>query len=301
MLTDEQLIERLSAALADEAATVEPPRHLLDAIEHDLRTDGEEPARRKPPRRRWLPSLGTVVTGLSVGLALAVLVVAVTTIRYSPHHAAVALHPASHPRTTATHHTTMKPYIETHQIGAVWLVIWLLTVFLNISFLGRRVVEDNVTERVRWVTPQLVISVAVGVVLLLLSPKYAPGATIHPALAAVWIGIGLWCLGEGLRLWSFQAHRQDFVFKVLIGLDQSAAASGPYRFLRHPNFLGILVMVLGGSLVWGNWVGLAALMVLVAAPLLHQIHTDERDTARGLGSRYGAYEAGRKRLLPFIW
>jgi protein-S-isoprenylcysteine O-methyltransferase Ste14 len=37
--------------------------------------------------------------------------------------------------------------------------------------------------------------------------------------------------------------------------DQRVISSGPYRFVRHPGYTGVLLIVIGSVLVAGNWTG----------------------------------------------
>jgi protein-S-isoprenylcysteine O-methyltransferase Ste14 len=41
--------------------------------------------------------------------------------------------------------------------------------------------------------------------------------------------------------------------------DQLVITSGPYWYVRHPCYTGILLIAIGAGLVWGNWLGLGAL------------------------------------------
>lgn len=82
--------------------------------------------------------------------------------------------------------------------------------------------------------------------------------------------------------------------------DQRVISSGPYAFIRHPMYLGALIMVLGvppalGS-CWGLMVALANVPILVLRIL------DEEKMLRAELAGYDAYAARvRFRLLPGIW
>ena len=75
---------------------------------------------------------------------------------------------------------------------------------------------------------------------------------------------------------------------------------GLYRFIRHPRYLGLLVMLLGFALVFNTWVGAAADLALLAA-LLWRISDEEKLLQREFGPAWEAYARRTPRLIPGIW
>jgi protein-S-isoprenylcysteine O-methyltransferase Ste14 len=75
--------------------------------------------------------------------------------------------------------------------------------------------------------------------------------------------------------------------------------SGPYRWIRHPMYaallLGTLALVLDlpSALHWSLWIALLVDLVI-------KLHYEER-MLRGHFEEYGAYMAGSKRLIPYLY
>jgi protein-S-isoprenylcysteine O-methyltransferase len=107
--------------------------------------------------------------------------------------------------------------------------------------------------------------------------------------------------GVAVRIWSFQALGEYFTFTVKVSADQPVIASGPYRLLRHPGYAGGLLATIGIGVMWGNWVSLATLAVLVLVFIIWRIRTEEKALLATLDGRYGAYAAQHKRLVPLVW
>jgi protein-S-isoprenylcysteine O-methyltransferase Ste14 len=59
--------------------------------------------------------------------------------------------------------------------------------------------------------------------------------------------------------------------------------------------------MLGIGLVFGNWVGLTALVGLPLLGILYRIHVEERVLLGYFGSAYQEYTKRTKRLVPRIW
>jgi protein-S-isoprenylcysteine O-methyltransferase Ste14 len=146
---------------------------------------------------------------------------------------------------------------------------------------------------------RLIVAAGAGAAIVLM--RTAPGAVIRPAAAAAWAGLALFWLGVALRVWSFRTLGRYFTFVVQASSDQPVITDGPYRFIRHPSYAGILLAVLALGLLIGNWWSLLSLAVAVTGGLVFRIHVEEQALLESLGDRYRSYAATRKRLVPVIW
>lgn len=77
-------------------------------------------------------------------------------------------------------------------------------------------------------------------------------------------------------------------------------ARGPYRLVRHPIYLGVLLMLLGTALWWGRPVGLA-LFVVALVGFLVKARAEERLLSKHFPVEYGSYKAQVKHaLVPWL-
>lgn len=127
-------------------------------------------------------------------------------------------------------------------------------------------------------------------------------ATAFPATLAVFaVGLLLIWSGIALRVWCFQTLGRYFTFTVMTSPDQRVVDSGPYRLLRHPSYAAILLILAGIGLTYGNWLSLAALVVLPLAGFVNRIRIEESALSATLGNAYTTYASRRRRLIPFVW
>jgi protein-S-isoprenylcysteine O-methyltransferase Ste14 len=112
--------------------------------------------------------------------------------------------------------------------------------------------------------------------------------------------IVMWA-GLAVRVWAIVVLGQSFRTTVEVDAGQRVVDRGPYRWVRHPSYTGILLLMAGLSLVYGNWPALAVLLVLPAGVLIHRIFVEEAVLTEVIGRPYTDYAARTKRLVPGVW
>jgi protein-S-isoprenylcysteine O-methyltransferase Ste14 len=92
-----------------------------------------------------------------------------------------------------------------------------------------------------------------------------------------------------------------FTFTVQASADQPVITDGPYHFVRHPGYTGVLLSMMGLGLLLANWLSVVVLAVVVAAGLTYRISVEERALVATLGQPYEDYRSSRRRLVPYVW
>ena len=105
--------------------------------------------------------------------------------------------------------------------------------------------------------------------------------------------------GVALRQAAVAALGRFFTTRVTTRADQTVVDTGPYRYVRHPSYSGMLVTVLGVLLCSTNWVSLACFALAIPGTA-YRIRVEERALAGALGEPYRAYMSRTKRLVPFV-
>ena len=123
--------------------------------------------------------------------------------------------------------------------------------------------------------------------------------TVPPALALA--GLIGFASGFGLAVWAMIVNR---FFSAVIRLQEDRGhhliTTGPYRFVRHPGYTGILVWVLASPLALGSWLS-GIPMLIVAVLILRRLLMEDRFLHEQLEG-YPAYAADvRYRLIPGVY
>jgi protein-S-isoprenylcysteine O-methyltransferase Ste14 len=79
--------------------------------------------------------------------------------------------------------------------------------------------------------------------------------------------------------------------------DGRLATEGPYRRIRHPQYVGFMVIMLGFLLQWPTLITLAMFPILVAT-YVRLAHREEREVAAELGETWARYAAVTPRWIP---
>jgi methyltransferase len=103
------------------------------------------------------------------------------------------------------------------------------------------------------------------------------------ALWPMWLGLVL--AAQGLRVAVQHALGERWTVRVLVVPGLPLVTRGPYRFLRHPNYLAASIELLAGAALFGAWRTAIAATALNAVALAIRIPVEERaiESARAAG------------------
>jgi len=115
------------------------------------------------------------------------------------------------------------------------------------------------------------------------------------------LGLVLMATGTAVRAWAVVVLGRYFTVEVRVQPGQTVVDRGPYRWVRHPAYTGLIVFLVGVGLALTNWLSLIVLAVVPTAGLLVRIRSEERVLDAALGEDYRRYALGRRRLFPGVW
>lgn len=121
-----------------------------------------------------------------------------------------------------------------------------------------------------------------------------PDALWVPGLAVSWLGIAL-------RMWSIHTLGPFFRRVVVVQADHRVVDRGPYRFVRHPAYTGVLLFVAGWGLAQANVLSIIVTLVLPFIGYYRRIKVEEQVLSTELGAQFVEYARTRRRLIPGVW
>ena len=114
-------------------------------------------------------------------------------------------------------------------------------------------------------------------------------------------GLLLMIVGAFLLSWARRVIRGQFSGHVRIQEGHQLVQSGPYQFVRHPGYLGYLLIVFGIAVGFSSLSAAASMVLLLLPGLIYRINVEEKMLVEAFGQDYLQYAGRTKRLLPGIW
>jgi protein-S-isoprenylcysteine O-methyltransferase Ste14 len=185
--------------------------------------------------------------------------------------------------------------------GALWLILELALIARDRRRGAGGTARDRGTRALNFAL--IVVAIVVGDALTQLIGKHSPlripgagpdGWPLIAGLVVIWLGLVI-------RIWSVVVLGRWFVTTVEVDAAQPVVSRGPYRWVRHPSYSGLLLIAAGYGLALSTWPGLIICVVLPAAAILRRIAVEESELTRVLGDPYREYRDHAKRLIPGLW
>jgi protein-S-isoprenylcysteine O-methyltransferase Ste14 len=172
-------------------------------------------------------------------------------------------------------------------IGGAWLVFWIYWLASAASS------KENVSGG--WRTRLTGVSV-VGV-FVIAGALRASSLAVHSLVLAA-IGALLFAGGIALAVWARLHLGRNWGMPMSQRAEPELVTSGPYRFVRHPIYTGLLTAMLGTALV-NNLLGLIVVAVLVSY-FYYSGTVEERNLTATFPQTYPEYRSKTKMLIPFL-
>lgn len=133
-------------------------------------------------------------------------------------------------------------------------------------------------------------------------PRVAPlqQRFVPPEAWIAWTGIALTCVGIAIAIWARYCLGVYWSARVTLKEDHRLIRSGPYAFVRHPIYTGMLLGTVGAALVAGEWRGVLAVALLLAAHSRKALREEALLTTE-FGEEYASYRRSTGFLFPHFW
>jgi protein-S-isoprenylcysteine O-methyltransferase Ste14 len=117
----------------------------------------------------------------------------------------------------------------------------------------------------------------------------------------VWAGIGvaLTFLGLAFSVWAREHLGRNWSAVVTVKRDHELITTGPYAWVRHPIYSGLVLAALGQAIARGQWIGLLGVAILLGA-FWRKARVEERWIREQFGSAYENYSRQVRAIIPFV-
>src|SRR5712691_10483710 len=159
------------------------------------------------------------------------------------------------------------------------VVFWGILVLYSVTFgiwLARHPAKGKKRQEIPpWHLLAIVVGIAIGYARIGVLPNWLfyPGEILFVA-------------GTAFTLWSYSILGRYVSAYVQVVPDHKVIENGPYRHLRHPGYLGLIVGYIGLGLALQSWVALLAILIVAGSFFAYRIRIEEEFLVTELGDRY---------------
>jgi protein-S-isoprenylcysteine O-methyltransferase Ste14 len=186
-------------------------------------------------------------------------------------------------------------------IGSLFWVIWLAwCVYWMISARGVKPVQrhESPASRAAHIVPLIIVTV------LLTSPSLPVpwlGTQIFPSSVGLALtGAAITVVGLSLTVWARRLLGTNWSGTVTVKEEHELITAGPYRYVRHPIYSGLLLAFVGSALAWGQTRALLGLAIATFA-LWRKWRLEERFMRETFGTAYSDYAARTPAVIPRLY
>ena len=182
-------------------------------------------------------------------------------------------------------------------IVAIW-AIWELYWGISARGVKRATSKESLSTRI-----PVIIGLLLSLVLMLAPGWLGPffGQRILPDDDALYFaGLALLLFGMYWAFWARHTLGSNWSGRVTIKEEHELITRGPYRWVRHPIYTGVLFAFAGTALALGRMGNLFAIAIMLVV-FAHKIRLEEKVLDQHFGTKYADYRRSAKTLIPLIW
>ena len=181
-------------------------------------------------------------------------------------------------------------------IGTLW-VAWAVYWFVASRRVKATRREESPLSRAGHIVP-------LGIAAWMLWAPHLPGGFLEGRFvpnspATYWTGVVIVAAGLLFAIWARNVLGRNWSGTVTLKQDHELIRSGPYRYVRHPIYTGLLLAFAGSAIARGEWRGLVALAIAFVA-LWRKLKLEEKWMIETFGEAYLRYRAEVRALIPFV-
>ena len=184
------------------------------------------------------------------------------------------------------------------------LIIGLWLTFLTYWLVAAMRVKPSVSGT-WWRGALFRVAIALSIILLLRGSlrehvwRHGTHTVTSANPVAASLGVAICALGIENAIWARKNLGRNWGMPMSLRDGHELVTTGPYAFVRHPIYSGILLAVVGTMLVeWFPWI---ALLAAIFAYFVYAANVEERSMTRQFPDAYPEYVSRTKMLIPFLF
>jgi protein-S-isoprenylcysteine O-methyltransferase Ste14 len=143
----------------------------------------------------------------------------------------------------------------------------------------------------------LIISITIGYLLSFYIATTKIGRIYHWNILFA-AGILIIIVGLMIRTISIRTLNKYFTYSVTKVKDHAIVEKGLYKNIRHPGYLGQILIFTGISISLSNWISIILMLISIMPGYINRINIEEKFLVELLGNEYCDYQKRTNKLIP---
>jgi protein-S-isoprenylcysteine O-methyltransferase Ste14 len=178
-------------------------------------------------------------------------------------------------------------------IWAAWVITWMMWAFQSKTTKQAETLGSRFSYTlIVWAAGYLVFSRRF-IAAFLQHPLFPPQPWIG------WLGVAITVVGFAVTLWARFILGSNWSGTVTIKVDHELIRTGPYNYVRHPIYTGIIVALMGTVLALDQWRGVFAVVLLWIGFTIKRLK-EEQFMRQTFGDQYTAYSETTGAIFPTL-
>ena len=138
-----------------------------------------------------------------------------------------------------------------------------------------------------------------GVIAYMVNPAWMAWSSVPLPVWLRWTGVGVLAIAAGLLYWTLRSLGTNLTDTVVTRRGHTLVTHGPYRWVRHPFYDSVTLLILATSLITANWFLFLTCSVFWFL-IIVRTRTEEEKLLARFGDSYRVYMERTGRFLPKI-
>ncbi|ESS72798.1 isoprenylcysteine carboxyl methyltransferase [Methyloglobulus morosus KoM1] len=187
-------------------------------------------------------------------------------------------------------------------IQLFWLILGTGWAMVELVIAAKTRVKFPTTTQLEYRSERLIWLVVAFALLISLSVKQMHWVTLPiETMSRQMIAIPFFIIGLAVRCYAVYSLGQFFSTSVATKDKHLLIENGPYQFIRHPAYTGLLISFFAAGLAMGDGLALLALFCPIAYVLAKRIRFEEQCLSEHFGKPYGDYCLHTWKLIPWLY
>jgi protein-S-isoprenylcysteine O-methyltransferase Ste14 len=114
-------------------------------------------------------------------------------------------------------------------------------------------------------------------------------------------GIIIFAAGMIIRWIAILQLKKSFTVDVSVNKEQLLKTDGLYKRIRHPSYLGLILILAGLSVSMCNYITFLVIVIPIFFAVLYRISVEEKLLSEEFGEKYKNYKKTTKKIIPGIY